>query len=154
MAPVACRVCSRVFEPRKSTQRYCSRYCREQWRRVTVKTTEHQYRGISGDWRRYFGRLCATKDRRKYITPQDCLDILEKQQGRCALSGEILTCRLERGKPNPTNASLDRKNPGGTYAPENVQLVCSVLNSFRSSTPLDEFIGWCRKVAAYGEEAS
>jgi hypothetical protein len=149
-APKACKVCGEDFIPRSVSHRYCGDACRAQWHRITFQSTEYQYRTISGDWHRYFVRLCNSKERKGVITPQDCIEILNQQQGRCALSGETLTCRLERGTLQPTNASLDRKNPGGSYRPENIQLVCVVLNSFRGATPLNEFISWCKKVAANG----
>jgi hypothetical protein len=149
-APKACKLCGEVFTPRSSAQLFCGDSCRKRRRQATIKSTEYQYRSISGDWRRYFVRLCNSKERKGVITPQDCIEILNQQQGRCALSGETLTCRLERGTLQPTNASLDRKNPGGSYRPENIQLVCVVLNSFRGATPLNEFISWCKKVAANG----
>ncbi len=48
-----------------------------------------------------------------------------------------------------TNCSLDRIEAGGTYDISNVQLVCSAVNGFRRSLPLDTFIGWCKEVASY-----
>ena len=142
-----------MFTPRTRRHLYCSDPCRKAWLRTTAKSTVNQYRSISGDWRRYFTRLCNTRGRKGVITPDDCLRILEKQQWRCALSGEYVSCQLQRGKVTPTNASIDQKDPGAGYHPENVQLVCAVLNSFRGATPLDEFVSWCKKVAAYGQEA-
>lgn len=111
-------------------------------------TTESQYELISGNWDRYFSRLLY-HGRKGQLTREDLLLLLEKQKGLCALSGEPLTCILEKGKKCRTNASIDRLEAGGSYAPENVQLVCAVLNGFRIDTPLDEFIEFCHKVSDY-----
>ena len=114
-------------------------------------TTETQYQTISGDWNRYFSRLCCRSRKRIGLTREDLLDTLEKQEYKCALSGVQLTCKLEKGTRFLTNASIDRIEAGGPYIKENVQLVCSVLNSFRTDTDLEEFIWWCKKVAEYND---
>jgi hypothetical protein len=76
----------------------------------------------------------------------------EKQGGKCALSGRDLTCTLEKGKKCKTNASIDRIEAGGEYAPDNIQLVCTALNSWRADTDLAEFIELCKQVARYHEK--
>lgn len=149
--PKECAYCRRQFTPNSGVHKFCSLPCKGKHRREFGHyRTEAQYELISGRWDKYFSRLCNQKHRKGVITRADCLRILERQQGRCALSGEVLTCHLKKGVITPTNASLDRINPQGPYTPDNVQLVCAVLNSFRNDTALDEFIDWCRKVADYG----
>jgi hypothetical protein len=78
--------------------------------------------------------------------------MLDRQQGLCAMSGEPMTCNLQRGVVTSTNASLDKLDPDKGYILNNVQLVCRVLNSFRNNTPLDEYIEWCRKVVRHDEK--
>lgn len=147
--PKDCKFCGATFTPNSGAHTFCSDKCRARWRMHNVNDTEMQYRQISGNWDRYFSRLCQRKVRKGVISPQDCRRILDRQKGLCALSGETLTCQLKRGEATLTNASLDRIDPKGSYAPDNVQLICVVLNSFRNDTPLNEFVGWCKKVAAY-----
>jgi len=141
------------FVPTSGAQTYCSPKCRSVWRSKTIWSTANQYRFINGNWNRYFTRLCQPKERRGFITPTDCIAILDRQQGHCALTGEVMTCRLERGVSTPTNASLDRIDAGGPYTPENVQLVCAVINRWRGDIPVPEYVGWCRKVVAHAEKA-
>ena len=117
-----------------------------------VNDTDMQYKSISGNWGKYFSRLCNQKHRKGVISKDDCLAILERQNGRCALSGEMMTCRLEKGVSTLTNASLDRIDAKGSYHPDNVQLICVVLNRFRTDAPLGEFVEWCRKVTKYADE--
>lgn len=148
--PKECRVCQVSFIPNSSTQKQCSAACLEKWNRDSGRkySTENTYKYVSGNWYRYFGTL-MNKERRAVLTRQDLLDKLEEQNGLCALSGIPLTNILEVGITCKTNASIDRIVAGGTYAPSNIQLVCSALNKFRVDTEVDEFIEFCRKVVAY-----
>ena len=151
--PKQCAYCAGEFIPKSGVHKFCSTPCKSKHRREFGSyTTEAQYRYISGNWSKYFSRLCSRSTRRGTISGEDCLRILAAQNYKCALSGENLTCVLEKGVISQSNASLDRIDPKGTYAPENVQLVCTVLNSFRNDTPLNEFVNWCKKVAQHHEK--
>lgn len=148
--PKNCVVCAASFMPKSGTQRFCCVSCkRKQYREDGPETTERQYALISGNWEKYFGRLCTKAFRRDLLSKQDCMALLREQDFKCALTGVELTCTLEKGKVCKTNASLDRIDPKGPYTKENVQLVCAVINKFRIDTPLDEFVDWCRKVSEY-----
>lgn len=146
--PKECAQCGRVFVPKSGVHKYCVTRCKEQAKRG-AQNTSRQYTLVSGRWDKYFSRLCSQKHRKGVITREDCLTLLERQGGRCALSGEVLTCVLSVGTKTPTNASLDRKDPSAGYSPDNVQLVCAVLNSFRNNVPIPDFVAWCKKVAAH-----
>lgn len=151
--PKSCAVCCVQFTPKSGAHKFCSEKCKGKWQYISGRvSTESQYKLISGNWERYMSRLIARGDRRKVLTRQNMLDLLQAQDYRCALSGVPLTCTLEKGVKAPANASLDRINPGGAYTLDNVQLVCRVLNSWRSDTPLIEFIEWCRRVAEHRSE--
>lgn len=152
--PRFCVVCGSEFKPSSGVHKFCGPVCKGKWQYITGRaSTENQYKNISGNWIRYFQRLCCRSHKRVDLTFEDCLEILNKQNGKCALSGINLTCQLEKGKKFKTNASLDRIDAGGPYIKENIQLVCSALNSWRSDTDLPEFIWWCKQVAKnYKEE--
>ena len=115
-------------------------------------TCAKQYARISGDWVRYFNRLNRRTGKRPTLTTEHMLSQLEKQKGLCAISGIPLTCLLEQGKKFKTNASIDRIIAGAEYTPDNIQLVCSALNSWRADTDLQEFIWFCKKVADFQKE--
>jgi hypothetical protein len=145
-----CATCNASFEPKSGTQKYCCKACKRKAYQVGgPESTERQYTLISGNWERYFGRLCVKAFRRDLLTKHDCIAILEAQNYRCALTGVELTCRLEKGVVCKTNASLDRKDPKGAYTKDNVHLVCAAINKFRIDLPVEEFIDWCNKVSAY-----
>lgn len=151
--PKACAVCSVIFVPKSGINKFCSDSCRGKWKYVAgTFDTEAQYKHISGNWRRYFTRLCCRSQKRENLTADDLLDVLEKQKYRCALSGEPLTCKLEKGTRFLTNASIDRIEAGGPYVKDNIQLICAVLNCWRAATPVDEFVGWCIRVANHAQQ--
>lgn len=148
--PRTCFVCGTMFAPKSGTQKYCGRLCRRKvYQQTGPESTQRQYQLISGNWNKYFGRLCVKAFGRDELTKEDCLELLAAQNYRCALTGVTLTCNLEKGVKCKTNASIDRIHPKGPYVKENVHLVCAAINKFRIDLPLDEFIDWCKKVANY-----
>lgn len=147
-----CLICEEIFIPRSGVHKFCSVSCKGKWKYLSgVMTTDSQYKYISGNWGRYFARLCNRSHKRDTLSVEDLKEILIEQNYKCALSGVELTCILQRGQRCLTNASIDRIDAGGLYVKSNVQLVCTVLNSLRRDTPVKEFIGWCKKVAKYND---
>ena len=144
----SCPVCEELFHPKSRQQKYCSPKCKGKVKYLTgVASTEEQYKKISGDWEKYFLRLCTKKRRGDGLTPKLLMDLLHAQEYRCALSGEEMTCRLEKGKKFPTNASIDRIDAGGEYSRENIRLVCKAVNQWRGDLDTNEYIRFCHKVA-------
>lgn len=147
-----CIVCQKLFNPKSGIHKFCSPQCKGKWQYITGKgNTENQYKEISGNWQRYFQRLC-NQHHRKELNYKILLSVLEEQNGLCALSGTPLTCILEKGVITKTNASIDRIIAGGPYTKDNIQLVCRALNSWRGDTDLMEFIDWCRKVTQFQDK--
>jgi hypothetical protein len=76
------------------------------------------------------------KERRKHLTSHMLLEIWSEQEGRCKISGLRMT--HVPGVENVFNASPDRikpKSKGGTYARENVQLVCKLFQMMKMDIP-------------------
>jgi hypothetical protein len=146
---VSCLVCGTGFERKSNNHVYCCKACKRTAARNTggAETTERQYALISGNWEKYFGRLCTRAFRRDLLSKQDCIALLEKQGYKCALTGVELTCILEKGTVCKTNASIDRIDPKGPYTKDNVQLVCAAINKLRVDMSVDDFINWCKKVS-------
>lgn len=83
------------------------------------------------------------------ITLDDLYCIGESQNWRCALSGIKMTF----GKGGEaTNISVDRIQAGGEYSPENIRLVCSAINKFRSNLKTEDFIYFCKCVANHNKK--
>lgn len=144
-----CPVCGEPFNATQSKQKFCTPQCKGKWKYICLSTTtEGQYKKISGDWSRYLSRLLyAAGRKRDELSREILLEILEKQNYKCAISGLDLTCKLEKGTKVWSNASVDRVNAGGPYIKDNIQLVCRAVNSWRSDMPLETFIEVCRAVA-------
>jgi len=147
-----CCICNKSFIAQSGPHKYCSTSCKEKANQTHGSMTcAAQYKRISGDWTRYFNRLNRRATTRPLLTTQHMLEQLAKQKGLCALSGIPLTCLLEQGKKFKTNASIDRIIAGTEYTPDNIQLVCAALNSWRGDTELKEFIWFCQQVTKYQE---
>lgn len=150
-APKECPVCAATFTPRSGAHRFCCVQCKGKWKYITGQgSTTRQYEVISGNWDRYLARLLYYGGRKRDKLSKDVLKAqLVKQKYRCALTGVPLTCILEKGTSVQTNASVDRIVAGGSYTADNIQLVCRAVNFWRCNTPVEDFVGWCRKVVAY-----
>ena len=149
--PKTCGVCGTTFTPKSGVHKFCSAPCKGKWKYITgIASTENQYLKISGNWKRYCSRLLYYGGRKRdHLTAQMLLDKLEAQNYRCALSNVELTCELLNGVLARTNASVDRIVAGGPYTSDNIQMVCKAVNMWRGDLPVDEFVEWCRKVAAH-----
>lgn len=84
------------------------------------------------------------------ITKEDLLDLYEKQNHKCALSGIEMTTIKEKGRL-PNNASVDRINPGKDYSIDNIRLVCNHVNMMRSDLSDEELIKYCKLILEYNE---
>lgn len=146
---VGCAICGAEFFRLAFNHKYCSTPCKRAGLRLGgCESTDSQYKLISGNWAKYYNRLRCQKGRQG-LTLDTLLALHATQGGRCALTGIEMTCRLEKGVKCPTNASVDRIDPKGEYAADNIQLVCAIINKFRIDTSVEDFIEWCRKVAQH-----
>lgn len=148
----SCVVCQTEFQPKSGVHKFCSTKCKEKYNQNSGSMeVGRQYLRISGNFEKYFKRLLTAK-RRGTLTVENVLEILKRQNYNCALSGVELTCQLQQGTKFMRNASFDRIEAGGEYTPDNVQLVCAALNSWRSNVSLPEFIWFCKQVAETHKE--
>lgn len=128
---------------------YCSRPCKAHYRRTVVETKAYQtartnkYRGK--DMTSYLQSLIHKKARSNQISINELMEIYNKQNGRCALTGEVLTHICGGGRTR-TNASLDRIIPGGPYTKDNVRIVCHVANIMRTDMSDIELRYWAEKI--------
>tara|TARA_R110001599_G_scaffold255029_3_gene455163 strand:- start:223 stop:666 length:444 start_codon:yes stop_codon:yes gene_type:complete len=139
---VNCIVCNKKFKTHHPKYLCCSAQCGKTHKINT------RYKRESGNWLLYFRHLLSKK--KTNVSPNDLIKILDKQKGKCALSGDKLTCKKVRGLYVKTNASIDRIIAGGEYNVDNIQLVCRAINSFRHNLTVKDFIKWCKKVAKNG----
>lgn len=148
----ACRNCG-VEVLMAKNQHFCTAQCKGKYKYTIKKvTTESQYEKINGNWKKYCQRLLYYGGRKRdRLTWESILSKIKSQGYNCALTGTPLTCHLEKGKRVRTNASVDRIIPGGPYTPDNIQIVCRSVNSWRSDLTVQEFVDWCKKVVNHNE---
>lgn len=86
------------------------------------------------------------------ITKQDIIDLYHKQNGLCALTGNVLayTANMADGRHivNPRNLSVDRIDSTKGYTKDNIQLVCAQINRIKDNLTIDKLIEICRLVVA------
>lgn len=131
-----CPHCKKKFTPRVTHHLFCSKKCCDGYSKSRI-------------WGNYF--RCLINNNRKnrlQLTAEMLEEMLEAQDGKCALSGVPLTKITGHGIVS-TNASIDRIKPSGPYTKNNIRLVCRFVNGFRSELSDKDFIWWCRQVAEH-----
>jgi hypothetical protein len=86
------------------------------------------------------------------LTPEDVIDIWNKQKGRCAISGVTLTHHLDGSGAKEFNASIDRINNDQGYSQMNVRLVAYRINIMRHTLSTDMFWWWVKTIHDYACE--
>jgi hypothetical protein len=84
------------------------------------------------------------------LTTEDVVDLWETQNGKCALSGVLMTHQRDGTygdrKKKEFNASIDRINPNGPYVRQNVQLVANRINTMKHTLSQDMFMWWIKNI--------
>jgi hypothetical protein len=82
-----------------------------------------------------------SRDLEVNITEDDIEKLYTKQNGKCEISGEILTClKLS------SDLSIDRIDSTKNYTVNNVQLVTDRVNKLKSDMPTNVLIQWLNKI--------
>jgi phage FluMu protein Com len=81
-----------------------------------------------------------------HISADDLIKLWAEQEGRCAVSGVILTHHKDGSGYKDFNASIDRINNERGYTPDNIRLVCYRANIMRHSLSGDMFYWWIRTI--------
>lgn len=94
-------------------------------------------------------KRCAIARKIKFnITLKDMWNQFLKQNGKCALTGELLTLPVKTSDIN-YNASLDRINSQKPYIKNNIQWVLKKINKMKFDLNEQEFIDLCAKIIKY-----
>lgn len=73
------------------------------------------------------------------------LNLYEKQNGLCAISGVNMTYLAGKGRVF-TNVSIDRIDSNKGYLRGNVQFVCDIVNIMKSNMSHEELLFWCKSI--------
>lgn len=77
------------------------------------------------------------------------------EDGTCEITGLSFVLSVGHGRGHARSAfspSLDRRDAGGDYSPENCRLVCWIYNRARGAFPEDQFETMCRAYLLNKEE--
>jgi len=85
------------------------------------------------------------------LTLEELVDIYNKQEGICALSGVLMTRHRDGSGERPTNCSIDRINPTRGYTRRNIQLVCWQVNKMKHGLMEPEFWWWIQNICRHSE---
>lgn len=83
------------------------------------------------------------------ITGQYLERLYEEQEGLCYYTGQPM---LINSKCDVRSFSVDRIDSSIGYTKDNVVLCRTAINRMKNSHNLDDFIKWCRQVAAHSPE--
>ena len=139
-----CRVCDKdlPIERFQGTRKVCNA-CLYASRRANASKDHRVYLGIA---------LSQAKKRSKKrgyddfsLTLDELCDIWSRQDGKCALSGIIMTHHLDSiGARKDFNASIDRIDPTKGYVRQNVQLVATRVNVLKSDLDESQLYWWVK----------
>lgn len=82
---------------------------------------------------------CIKNGREFEITVEQMVDLFEKQNGKCALTGMDLIIKMDKKNRHDT-VSIDRIDSDKGYTLDNVQLICYAINRFKSNMPDNMFM--------------
>ena len=108
----------------------------EQYLATTIRKTKYACKKIHG--------------REFSLSLSDVIEMVKKQNGKCALTGwelEFTRGGEWYGEKNPRGCTMDRIRNDRGYTVDNVQLVCAMPNVMRGSLPLDEFVSMCKSIS-------
>ena len=91
------------------------------------------------------GRARRSKNFNFDLTLEQVLDLYEKQNHKCALSGLEMTTIKGSGHLI-LNASIDRIDPGKDYSISNIRLICNHVNMMRSNLSDEELLMFCKNI--------
>jgi len=90
----------------------------------------------------------AGAERECDLTFEFLMELWNKQEGRCALTGLFMTHHRDRSGKNDFNVSVDRVRSTEGYLKKNVQLVCARVNSIKSDMDRATMYWWIKHLQA------
>ena len=152
MKTTQCSSCKRhlpqeEFETKESANKksFTRSYCRE-----CHQAKNNKYK--SSNPHLYLANSCAQLKyaRQKegiewFLISDDLVELWEEQEGKCALTGQIMTWYKGEG-PQDMNVSIDRIYPEKPYYKSNIQLVCYRMNIMKHTLNDSELYWWCKNL--------
>ena len=80
------------------------------------------------------------------LTGEFLLDLWNKQEGKCAITGYAMTYGVESRRGSDYGVTLDQIIPRGGYTVGNVQLVCWFANLMKTNMTMERLLEVCKRV--------
>lgn len=128
---------------------FCSRNCSGKWRRLNVYGDKYTNKWRSSSPRKFLSSSLSKGVGREQLSLDYMMELYEKQEGKCALSGREMTYITGNGRV-PTNISIDRIDSSVGYEEGNVQLVCIQANKMKAELRTDDLLSWCKDILEKG----
>lgn len=148
-------------ELRSGHTKSCGCWSREQARKAMTGQRYYVKRrlGTKNVKKSYFDRVRKGAIERNLefnISIEDMQSLLEKQNFKCALTGDDITMSLEnsafriaKGIAIHNTASLDRIDSSKGYTLENIQWVHKEINLIKQNLKEQDLLVWCKKLINY-----
>lgn len=141
-----CLQCGKEILPPK--KKFCCRKHKNSYNQKHLYNYKYtkSYRGKTPE--NFLRHLLTYRRRSEFLTKEDLFSLYEKQKGLCAISGIEMTFEQAGGRV-PTNISIDRKDSSLGYTPDNVQLVCAIVNTMKMEYDLENLVEWCQVIVDF-----
>lgn len=119
--------------------------CSQRQRNIRISATPDSYLRVVFNSAKHQ----ATSGKRKKdwtLEVEDIFEIWAKQEGKCALSGVLMTYARDGQGSKDLNVSIDRIDPTLGYVTGNVQLVSYRVNLMKHTLTEDVFFWWVRNL--------
>lgn len=143
-----CKQCGCEIAPPK--KEFCSRHCSGKWRRNNVYGDKYTNKYRAASPRNFMMCLCKKKKERRDLSVDILMEIYEKQEGKCALTGIEMTYITGEGRI-PTNISIDQVVPSAGYTPDNIRLVCTQANKMKMELTDADLLTWAKALVKHLE---
>ncbi len=154
-------LCKGKSNPVKSFAKH--KTCKDGLHTYCIKCTTYDYNiwysTLEGFITKIVGNViqcCRTRGKKLEvtITIQEIINLYHQQEGKCALTGHILThtqihnedSHLNESVKHRWNISIDRIDSSKGYHINNVQLVGTIINRIKSDLSTEDFIHICQTI--------
>jgi len=134
-----CKTCEHNTNTNMTVDKYLSFLLRRANERIRAQQRSTQCKKLPGE---------------VTITLQHLLELWDRQQGRCALSGTKMTItrsedEMKNGGPCMDRVSIDRIDSDENYIVGNVQLVAHKINFMKGQMRDDDFVKACENIVCW-----
>lgn len=149
-----CIVCNTEFKCNKRRALYCSEKCRNKKAAISGKYLDFRKTSVENSLLSVLWGCRSRAKRRDVVcnvSDEEVLQLLIKQNGKCAKTGIILEPSKQDGfkNKNPYTVSIDRVNNSKGYTIDNIELVCTIFNLFKNSYDIKDVENICKSYIKY-----